>query len=50
MATNANGYRLKKSERRGGPLNKTMKIALSILLGANAMIALIIFILNHQLP
>jgi len=41
----------RKIEQRGGSLtnNHTMKIALSILLGVNAVIGLLILVLNHQL-
>jgi hypothetical protein len=51
VATNAQGYRPRRSEQRGGSLtnNHTMKIALSILLGVNAVIGLLILVLNHQL-
>ena len=52
MATNAQGYRLAQyRKQRGGSLtnNNTMKIALSILLGVNAVIGLLILVLNQQL-
>ena len=41
-----------KIRRRGEPNTKpkTMKHALAILIGVNATVALLIIVLNHQLP
>jgi hypothetical protein len=50
VATNAQSYRLAQyRKQRGGSLTNTMKIALSILLGLNACIGLLILVLNQQL-
>jgi hypothetical protein len=50
VATNAQGYRLAQYRSSAGNHSPTtMKIALSILLGVNAVIGLLILVLNQQL-
>jgi len=49
VATNAQGYRLVKISAARGTTQNAMKYIVAALLGVNAVIGLLIFVLNQQL-